>query len=89
MSYQAAPLLNGCLPRELHMGRRLNTRVPAMPTTLRPAAPDHDLVRGKEAANKEKQRQLYDKRREARKSAPLHPGDTVHIRDLSRPGLVF
>ena len=89
LSYRAAPLQNGYSPSELLMGRRLNTRVPTLPTALRPAAPDHGLVRGKEAASKEKQRETYNRRYAARESAPLQPGDAVHVRDLDRQGLII
>ena len=88
LSYRNAPLQNGYSPSQLLMGRRLNTRLPTTPTALQPATPDHGIVRGKEAASKEKQRNNYDKRHAVRPAPTLRPGDRVHIRDLDRPGTV-
>ena len=88
LSYRNTPLQNGYSPSQLLMGRRLNTRLPTTPSSLQPATPNHGIVRGKEAASKEKQRDNYDKRHAARTAPTLHPGDRVHIRDLDRPGTV-
>ena len=51
----ATPLQNGLSPSELLMGRKLKTRVPIFPKSLKPT-PDHDAIKAKEVANKEKKR---------------------------------
>ena len=86
--YRATPLQNDLSPSELLMGRKLKTRVPIFPKSLKPTTPDHDAITVKEVANKEKQRLNFNQRHAARELPPLQPGDPVWIRDMKRSGEV-
>ena len=52
LMYKATPLQNSLSPSELLMGRKLKTRVPIFPKSLKPTTPDHDAIKAKEVANK-------------------------------------
>ena len=56
LMYRTTPLQNGSSPAELLMSRKLQTKVPVFPTTLKPSTPDFDSLAKKEAAYKERQR---------------------------------
>lgn len=86
--YRATPLQNGLAPSQLLMGRRLNTKLPSIQQSLYPKLPNASLLREKEYRNREKQRDYYNHRHGVRPSPELQPGDSVHIRDLDRPGVI-
>ncbi|KAK7099066.1 hypothetical protein V1264_003259 [Littorina saxatilis] len=88
LMYRSTPLQNGLSPSELLMGRKLKTLVPVLPNTLKPQTPDHDSVKAKETASKEKQRQTFDRRHAAKDLPSLQPGDSVWVRDMKRSGEV-
>ena len=89
LMYRATPLQNGLSPSELLMGRKLKTRVPIFPKSLKPTTPDHDAIKAKEVANKEKQCLNFNQRHAARELPPLQPGDPVWIRDMKRSGEII
>ncbi|KAK7106117.1 hypothetical protein V1264_017410 [Littorina saxatilis] len=88
LMYRSTPLQNGLSPSQLLMGRKLKTLVPVLPNTLKPQTPDHDSVKAKETASKEKQRQTFDRRHAAKDLPSLQPGDSVWVRDMKRSGEV-
>ncbi|XP_012941059.1 uncharacterized protein LOC106012495 [Aplysia californica] len=86
--YRATPLQNGYTPSELLMGRRLQTKVPIMQDNLHPSSVDLPCIRQREEKRKEVIRLQYNKRHSVKSLPELRPGDSVHIRDLGRPGIV-
>lgn len=84
--YRATPQHNGLSPSELLMGRKLKTKIPTLPSNLRPALPNQSMIREKEERYKEQQKRQFDKRYCARELPPLNVGDPVYIRDMNRPG---
>ena len=89
LMYRATPLQNGSSPAELLMSRKLQTKVPVFPTTLKPSTPDFDSGAKKEAAHKERQRNNYDRRHATRELPIIKTGDSVWIRDTQRSGEVI
>ena len=71
------------------MSRKLQTKVPVFPITLKPSTPDFDSIAKKEAAYKERQRNNYDRQHAARELPIIKTGDSVWIRDMQRFGEVI
>ena len=87
--YRATPLQNGFSPSQLLMGRKLKTKLPSVPHKSPPQTPKiTPLLLKKEELYREKQQQHYNSRHAARPLPKLQPGDSVHIRDLDRPGTI-
>ena len=61
---------------------------PFFPKSLKPTTPDHDAIKAKEVANKEKQCLNFSQRDATRELSLLQPGDPVWIRDMKRSGEV-
>ena len=63
LAYRSTPLQNGFSPSELLMGRRLRTKVPAMPSVLKPNVQDTDRqrVQLREDKYRSKQQIYHDK----------------------------
>ena len=59
LMYRATPLPNGLSPAEILMGRKVRTKVPALPSTLNPQSPDLTTLKQKRYRAKEKQRENY------------------------------
>ena len=87
LTYRATPLQNGFSPAELCMGRRLRTTLPVAPHVLKPIR-EFPNLREKEELYKEKMKQYYDRRHNARELAPLKPGESVLIKDQNKPAIV-
>ena len=86
--YRATPLQNGFSPAELLMSRKLQTKVPIVPSSLTPATPHFPTVQSRESTQKEAQRQYFNQHNRAKTMPILHPGTPVYIKDLSRHGVV-
>ena len=91
LAYRSTPLKNGFSPSELLMGRRLRTKVPAMPNILKPNVQDTDrqTVQLKEDAYRSRQQIYHDKRHQAHTLPPLPSGQQVWVRDQNREGQVI
>ena len=70
------------------MGRKLKTKLPSVPHKSPPQTPKITPLLKKEELYREKQQQHYNSRHAARPLPKLQPGDSVHIRDLDRPGTI-
>ena len=81
LMYRDTPLQNGFSLSEL-IGRKLKTWVAIFPKSLKPTTPDHDAIKAKEVANKEKQCLNFNQRHATRELPPLQPGGPVWIRDM-------
>ena len=77
LAHRSTPLQNGLSPSELLMGRRLRTKVPAMPSVLKPKVQDTDQqrVQLREDEYRSKQQIHHDKRHQARALPPLTTGE--------------
>ena len=91
LAYRSTPLQNGFSPSELLMGRRLRTKVPAMPSVLKPNVQDTDRqrVQLREDEYRSKQQIYHDKRHRARALPPLTTGEQVWVRDQNREGQIL
>ena len=86
--YRATPLQNGFSRSQLLMGRKLKTKLPSVPHKSPPQTTKITPLLKKEELYREKQQQHYNSRHAARPLPKLQPGDSVHIRDLDRPGTI-
>ena len=79
LAYRSTPLQNGWSPSELLMGRRLRTKVPAIPSVLKPNVQDTDrqTVQLREDQYRSKQQINDDKRHRAHDLPPLTVGEQV------------
>ncbi|KAL8582115.1 hypothetical protein ACOMHN_004035 [Nucella lapillus] len=84
LMYRSTPLANGLSPAEILMGRKLQTKLPVLPSTLQPSIPDLQKLKRLEEENKVKQQANCNKRHAVRELPPLHPGDSVFIKDIQR-----
>ena len=91
LSYRSTPLQNGLSPSELLMGRRLRTKVPAIPSVLKPNVQDTDrqTVKLWEDQYRSKQQINHDKRHRAHDLPPLTVGKQVWVRDQNREGQII
>lgn len=89
LSYRASPLQNGFSPAELLMGRRLNTRLPVLPSQLQPLQRSLSPVRDREERYREKQRVNFNARHRAMDLPPLTTGAPVYVRDMDKQGEVI
>ena len=91
LAYRSTPLQNGFSPSELLMGRRLQTKVPAMPSILKPNVQDTDRqrVQLREDEYRSKQQIYHDKRHQARALPSLTTGQQVWVRDQNREGQIL
>lgn len=73
------------------MGRLLRTKVPAMPSVLKPNVEDTDRqrVQLREDEYRSKQQIYHDKRHQARALSPLTTGEQVWVRDQNREGQII
>ena len=83
LAYRCTPLKNVFFPSELLMGRRLLTKVPAMPSVLEPNVQDTDRqrVQLKEDEYRSKQQIYHDKRHQTHALPPLPSGQQIWARD--------
>lgn len=74
-----------------HMGRRLPTKVPAMPSVLKPNEHDTDRqrVQLREDKYRSKQQIYHDKRHQARALPALTTGEQIWVRDQNREGQII
>jgi hypothetical protein len=89
LQYRATPLANGFSPAEILMGRKLQTKLPLLPLSLKPETPDFCALSTRESLLKERQQQNFNRRHAAKEQAPFNCGDPVFIRDLQRSGTVI
>ena len=90
LAYRSSPLQNGFSPSELLMGRRLRTKVPSIPTILKPNVHDTDRqrVQQKEDKYRSKQQINHDKRYRAHDLPPLITGERVWVRYQNQEGQI-
>ena len=67
-------------PAEALMGRQLKTRLPILPTNLKPKLTDHEKIVKADAKTKERYKLQYDRKHGAKPLSELHPGQSVLIR---------
>ena len=91
LAYRSTPLQKGFSPSELLMGRRLRTKVPAMPSILKPNVQDTDRqrVQLREDEYRSKQQIYHDKRHQARALPSLTTGQQVWVRDQNQEGQIL
>ena len=91
LAYRSTPLQNGFSPSELLMGRRLRTKVPVMPSVLKPNGQDTDRqrVQLREDEYRSKEQIYHDKRHQARALPSLTTGEQVWVRDQNREGQIL
>ena len=91
VAYRSTPLQNGFSPSELLMGRRLRTKVPVMPSVLKPNVQDTDRqrVQLREDEYRSKQQIYHDKRHQARALPSLTTGEQVWVREQNREGQIL
>lgn len=89
LAYRTSPLQNGFSPAELLMGRQLKTRLPVLPSHLKPLQKDPSCVESREAIYREKQCGSFNTRHRATDLPPLDTGSSVYIRDMERDGTVI
>ncbi|GFS26222.1 Pol polyprotein [Elysia marginata] len=79
LTYRATPIPSvGKSPAELAFGRRLRTRLPVVPTVLKPCGVDHEDLQSRHTAAKVSQKRHFDKHTHPLPS--LHKGDPVLIK---------
>lgn len=83
LTYRDTPGVAGVSPAMLLMGRRLQTRLPALPQRLAPVQPSHERFRAQDSRNKVRQARDFNRRHNARSLNPLKPGDSVWVTDAS------
>ena len=84
LSYRATPLQVGYSPAELLMSRRLRTNIPTIREFRRPSLRviDATVVAEKDALLKERQKENFDSRHDAREQKSLNTGSNVWMRDM-------
>ena len=94
MCYRSTPCATtGVSPAELLMGRKIKTTLPTLEANLQPRWPDLELVRNKDAMEKQKQAFYFNQRHGARPLPSLKPGDPVlmkldHQKSWKTPAIV-
>ena len=88
LSYRATPLQVGYSPAELLMSRRLRTNIPTIREFRRPRVIDATVVAEKDAVLKERQKENFDSRHDAREQKSLNTGSNVWMRDREVEGTV-
>ena len=91
LAYRSARLQNGLSPSRLLIGRRLRTKVPAVPSVLKRNVQDTDRerVQMREDEYRSKQQNFHDKRHRAQVLPPLTMGEQVWVRDQNREGQII
>ncbi|KAK7106504.1 hypothetical protein V1264_017754 [Littorina saxatilis] len=80
LNYRATSLQCGFSPAERLMGRRLRTKVPAVPNLLIPDWPKFHDMRSADVQQKEAQKKNHDKRHRAQPLPTLKPGERVWLK---------
>ena len=88
LSYRATPLSNGASPAELLMCRRLRTKVPTIPSSLKPKPLDDENLQRKEETYRMKQKLSFDRHHATRHLSPLGQGQEIFIPDRKQFGTV-
>lgn len=88
LAYRSTPLANGYSPAELLMNRKLRTKIPVSPETLKPSIVNHDSLRNREEQNKLKSKKNFDLSHKAHVLPPLEPEDRVWLKDRQEEGIV-
>ena len=89
LAYRTAPLINGKAPCQLLMNRMLQTRIPVIPSKLKPEIANEDNLRKKEESYRMNQKRNFDKRYRTSELPELGINDLVWIRDLKRMGHII
>lgn len=89
MVYRDTVGASGFSPAQLLMGRKLRTRLPALPSKLRPRWPPWGRVKRSEMRCKRRQSEDYNRRHRVRPLLPLEPGQAVWVTDINRRGTVL
>ncbi|GFR98185.1 Pol polyprotein [Elysia marginata] len=88
LTYRATPIPSlGKSPAEQAIGRRLRTRLPVIPTVLKPIGVDHEDLQSRNTAAKVSQKRLFDKRTHPLTS--LHKSDPVLIKIDGKKGWII
>ena len=80
LNYRSTPLQHGSSPAELLMGRKLRTRLPALPKQHVPEGNAAKKFKETDRKIKEKQKQDFDRRHRTRPQPELKKGDRVWIK---------
>lgn len=88
LNYRNTPIHNGFSPAELLMNRKLNTKLPMLPSNLNPSPPDMDRVKEREEDYRCKTKLNFDRRHNSRHLTDLNSGDDVWLRDRNEVGTV-
>ena len=89
LAYRSAPLQNGLAPCELLMGRKINTRLPVIPSKLSPKQHDFNALRVKEEKYRDQQEKTFNRRHRAINLPLLKEGDCVWVKDQHRSGTII
>lgn len=81
LNYRNAPIRNGFSPAELLMSRKLNSKLPILPSKLNPNPPNTAQIENQEDLYRQKMKTSYDSRHNSHPLSILKPGDEVWIRD--------
>ena len=81
LAYRSTPLSNGFSPSELLMNRRLRTKLPVSPQTLKPRSIPTQVVDEKEETLKMKMAENFNRARKARDLPVLLPNQAVYVKD--------
>ena len=86
LTYRSTPLQNGLSPSELLMGRRLQTQLPVLPSTLVPRnlLREREEVAKKEEIYRSNQKNNFDRRHQVHELPDLTTGESVWIRHQDR-----
>ena len=88
LNYRNSPLQNGYSPAQLLMGRRLNTKIPIVPSLLNPKPPNPNEVQKSEENYKNQMKKNFDRRHRTHDLSKLNSDDLVWITDKEQSGIV-
>lgn len=86
LALRSTPLLCGCSPTELLMGRKFRGVVPIIPHTLHPSLPNYKLVMKKEEKAKAKSKIDFGRHHKAKPLPKVPIGQSVWISHLCQRG---
>ncbi|CAG7825305.1 unnamed protein product [Allacma fusca] len=86
LEYRSSPLSKGFSPAELLFGRKIRTKLPRAPMTLKPDTVPYDVLLEKENHRIENQKRNFDAHHGAKELLPLQQGEKVWIQDKRKWG---
>ena len=81
LAYRSTPHVStGFSPAQLLMGRRIQSRLPTLPSTLQPKWPNSDIISENDRLAKESYTRFYNRKHGAKPLTQFEGGDSVRIK---------